>query len=267
MVPRTGATRVRLSLQNTGNVAWPGGAASPVLLGTSLPRNRVSGAAGDDWLSPTRAARLGATTAPGAAGSIEVTLHGAARPVGITPEGFEPLWAGVGWIEGAARTLNVVRVDPAVPRLAMLHAAPPATLTLVNDASGTSTLVVRLRNLGGAPWQVGVERLGTAGDAPYPLATAAWASPSRPPALASNANRPGTAAVHPGEIGEWRVPVAATGRRAGTYRLVLQAVSGATRYGPQVRTDVTVAAAAPRVAQQPGRPLFKGAGPRYVGRG
>ncbi|MEX2289312.1 MAG: SpoIID/LytB domain-containing protein [Mycobacteriales bacterium] len=263
VVPRTGSTTVRVQLTDTGNVAWPAGDSSPVLLGTSLPRNRASTAAGPGWLSPSRAVRLrsgSGAVAPGESGTFDVPLHGAGRPVGITAEGFEPLWSGFGWLEGAARTLNVVRVDPAVPRLAMLHAGPPGSLTLDSGDTGTTTLVVRLRNLGGAAWPVGSERLGTAGDAPYALATSAWASPSRPPALSLNANRPGTSAVHPGEIGEWRIPLSAKGRAAGSYRLALQAVSGTGRYGPQLVTDVTVTGTAERR-----RPVFKGSGPRYVG--
>jgi SpoIID/LytB domain protein len=263
VVPRQGSTAVRLQLKNSGNVTWPGGASSPVLIGTSLPRNRISSAVGDDWLSATRAARLAATTAPGASGTFDVTLHGGGHPVGIAAEGLEPLWSGHGWIEGAARTLNVVRVDPAVARLALLHAGPPASVSLGNDRTGTTELVVRLRNLGGSPWQVGSEELGTAGDVAYALATSAWSSPNRPPALSLNANRPGTSAVHPGEIGEWRIPLSATGAAAGTYRLVVQAVDGSARYGPQIATDVQVTGPAPERR----RPLFKGSGPRYVGAG
>lgn len=262
VVARNGKTPVRLQLKDTGNLAWPGD--GPVQLGTSGPRNRVSTAAGADWLSTSRATRLAAGTAIGGTGTFDLVLHGAGRPVGITPEAFEPLWAGQGWIEGAARTLNVVRVDPAISRLAMLHAGPPATVALAGD----TTLVVRLRNLGGSPWQVGVERLATVGDAPYALATVAWTSASRPPPLASNAVRPGVSAVHPGEIGEWRIPLSATGKPAGTYKLVLQAVTGTARYGPQVTTAVTVAGtAAPRATPTRSTPVFKGLGPRYVGRG
>ncbi len=260
VVARAGSTPVRLSYRDSGNVAWPG--AGPVQLGTSGPRNRVSTAAGGTWLSTSRAARLTADTPVGGTGAFELVLHGAGRPVGITPEAFEPVWAGTGWIEGAARTLNVVRVDPAVSRLAMLHAAPPATVAL----EGERTLVVRLRNLGGSPWQVGAERLIT--DRPFALSTSAWTSSTTPPALAANVVRPGTTAVHPGEIGEWRIPVSSTGKAAGTYRLVLQAITASARYGPQVASDVTVAAAvAPRATPVRRTPVFKGLGPRYVGLG
>ena len=205
-------------------------------LGTSGPRNRTSTAAGPTWLSGTRAAPLLATTPPGSTGAFDLVVNGNGRRVGITPEGFEPLWTGRGWLTGAARTFNVVRYDPAVSRLAARHSGPASTVSLARGAS--TTLVVRMRNLGGSPWPVGKERLGTSGDKAYALATSAWASPSRPPALSSNVVRPGASAVYPGEIGEWRIPL--TAKAAGTYDLVLQAVGATARYGPVLTTRVTV---------------------------
>jgi SpoIID/LytB domain protein len=271
VVPRGGATTIRMNYRATGNLSWPAGAISPVQLGTSAPRNRASASTGAGWTSPSRAQRLrgaldgSSAVAPGKEGTFDLRLHGNGQPAGLQTEVFEPVWGGVGWLDGASRSFDVVRVDPAVSRLAMLHTAPPATAALANDASGSTTLVVRLRNLGGAPWTVGAERLGTAGDAPYPLATSAWSSPSRPPALSLNVNRPGTTAVHPGEIGEWRIPLSATGKAPGSYRLVLQAVTGSGRYGPQLASDVTVTGTAAPAERR--RPVFKGSGPRYVGRG
>ncbi len=258
VVPRNGTSAVRITLRDTGNVGWPGGSTAPVQLGTSGPRNRTSIATGPSWLSGNRAARLGATTEPGSTGTFDLVVNGNGRPVGVTPEAFEPLWAGRDWLTGAARTFNVVRYDPAVSRLAALHSGPVSSATLA--AGATTTLVVRLRNLGGSPWPVGKEQLGTSGDKAYALATAAWASPSRPPALSSNAVRPGASAVYPGEIGEWRVPV--TARAAGTYDLVLQALGATARYGPVLTTRVTVTApATSRTGTTPRRSVFKGSGP------
>ena len=254
VIPRSGSTSVRLSLRDTGNVAWRGGAGGPVLLGTSGPRNRASMSTGPGWVSPNRAARLLADTAPGATGAFDLVLHGRGRGVGLTREAFEPLWSGHGWITGAARTFDVVRVDPAVSRLAAVHTAPAGAVTM--RPRGSATLVVRLRNLGGSPWTVGAERLGTSGDRASPFATPAWASPSRPPALAANTGRPGASSVFPGEVGEWRIPL--RGRASGTSDLVLQAVGKAARYGPVMTSRVTVSGGGA------GSSLFKGSGPAVL---
>jgi SpoIID/LytB domain protein len=270
VLPRTGSATVRMSYRATGNLFWPVGPTSPVQLGTSDPRNRASISGGSGWTSPSRAQRLRAAldgssaVAPGKDGTFDLLLHGNGQPVGLQTEVFEPLWGGVGWLEGARRSFDVVRVDPAVPRLAMLHTHLPATHELPNDGSGTSTLVVRLRNLGGAAWQVGSEQLATPEDARYRLATSAWSSASRPPALSLNVSRPGVGAVHPGEVGEWRIPLSAVDEDAGSYRLVLQAVDGSVRYGPRLVADVTVSDTIGRSERR--RPAFKGSGPRSVGR-
>ncbi len=236
VVPRSGAATVRLTARNTGNVAWPAGSNGPVLLGTAGPHDRRSPSQGTAWPTSTRAARLGgsADVQPAALGTFDLTLHGAGRPVGVTTEQFEPLWAGRTWMAGAIG-LNVVRVDPAVSRLATVHSYPQATTV---RKGATTTLVVRLRNLGGSPWTVGSELLQTA--AAEPLRTSAWRSATRPPALAANASRPGVSSVWPGEIGEWRVPLAGTA--AGTFRTTLRAVapSGAA-YGPALTTTTRVA--------------------------
>ncbi len=235
VVPRSGSTTVRLRATNTGNVVWP--TDGTVMIGTSGPRDRTSVSAGSTWPSGTRAARLLGSTPvrPGQAGSFDVVLSGGSRPVGVSFEQLEPVWAGRHWLDGAVTRLATVRVDPSVSRLASLHSVP-STLTIAKD--GSAVLVLRLRNLGGSPWRVGQELLTTA--APERLRTSAWLSPTRPPALAVNATRPSVKNVHPGEIGEWRVPLSARGRAAGTYRTTLQPVVGGRGYGPRTTTTTTV---------------------------
>ena len=239
VVPVTGSTTVRLTVRNTGNIAWPAGPSTPVRLGTSGPRERTSASYGGDWSSPTRPARLASAgaVAPGGTGVFDLVLHGGGRPVGVTSESFEPVWEGQRWLAGASTTLTVVRVDPSVPRLASVVTPPPAALRLSSAPTGTATMVVRLRNLGGAAWTVGRESLTTGSASPF--ATGAWLSRSRPPALALNASRPAATAVWPGEVGEWRVPVSAFRQVAGSRSLVLHPDG----YGPSVTTSVTVTAA------------------------
>jgi hypothetical protein len=233
---------VRLTARNTGNVTWPVGAGSPVRLGTSSPRDRASSFIGPTWSSASRADRVTADgpVTPGAVGTFDLVLSGGGRPVGVTTEAFEPLWEAKHWIDGDLTTFTVVRVDPAVSRLASLDRGPAAAVRTTTTAAGI-TLVVRLRNLGGSSWTVGKEWLATASGKGDPLRTSAWPYPTRPPAMAGNVTAPGQQSVRPGEIGEWRIPLSGLRRTPGTYSEAWQALGAAGRYGPVVRTTVTVA--------------------------
>jgi hypothetical protein len=241
VVPRAGSTDVRLQARNTGNVTWPAAPDTNVVLGTSGPRERASASAGAGWLSPKRPARLADTSpvAPGGVGSFGLTLYGANQPVGVTTESFEPAWEGMHWIDGAMTTLSIVRVDPNVSRLAALDKGPAATARMTTTASGI-TLVVRMRNLGGSAWTVGKEWLATSTGKADPLRTSAWPYPTRPPAMTANVTRPGVTAVYPGEVGEWRIPLSGRGKKPGTYVESWQALGPSGRYGPVVKTSVTV---------------------------
>ncbi|MDX6197681.1 MAG: stage sporulation protein [Actinomycetota bacterium] len=241
VVPRNGSTGVRLQARNTGNVTWPAAPDTNVVLGTSGPRERDSLSAGDTWLSAKRPARLSETSpvAPGSIGSFLLTLYGAGQQVGVTTESFEPAWEGRHWIDGALTTLSVVRVDPAVSRLAALEKAPPLTGRLSTTTSG-ATLVVRLRNLGGSTWAVGKEWLATTSGKADPLRTSAWPYPTRPPAMAGNVTRPGVGVVYPGEVGEWRIPLSGYRKPPGTYAEAWQPLGPTGRYGPVLKTSVTV---------------------------
>ena len=241
VLPRSGATTVRLRARNTGNVSWPAGSSTPVRLGTSGPRDRASTSVGTGWSSTKRANQLSGDSAvgPGSTGFFDLMLYGGGAAPGVTTEAFEPLWEGKHWIDGNVSTLTVVRTDPAVARLAGLDRAPAATVR-TTTVGGVLTLVVRLRNLGGSPWTVGKEWLATASGKADPLRTSAWPYPTRPPALAANASRSGQSAVYPGEIGEWRIPLSGRGKAPVTYAEAWQALGPAGRYGPVLRTTVTV---------------------------
>ncbi|HEU0131632.1 MAG TPA: SpoIID/LytB domain-containing protein [Mycobacteriales bacterium] len=253
VVPRTGTVSLRVRIKNTGNVAWPVNGA--VRLMTSDARGRESASAGSDWLSRTTVSPVtgvegvsGATSvAPGQVGVFPLTIHGNGLAAGVTTEAFEAAWNGYHWLDGAKATLRVVRVDPAVSRLAMLHAGPAASTRLVAYPGDRRTLVIRLRNLGGAAWPVaGSEVLATANPSGRAdaLRTSTWLSATQPGRLAANVSRPGVAAVYPGEVGEYRVPIDPTNRAAGTYGEWFQATAGATRYGPVAGTSVSLTAAA-----------------------
>jgi stage II sporulation protein D len=240
VVPVTGSTGVRVSAKNTGNVAWPAGATTPVVLGTSGPRDRTSVSADPTWVSPSRPVRMAGTAAvnPGGAGTFDLTLNGNSQPVGVTTESFEPLWEAKHWLDGASTPLTVVRVDPAASRLATVDDPPVSTLALTSAPSGTATLRVRLRNLGGQPWTLTEEGLSASAT---PLSTTAWSSPTTPPKLAGNVTRPGQSKVYPGEVGEWRVPLSAFRKAAGSYPVTVQPIGpGGATYGPKLTTKVTV---------------------------
>jgi SpoIID/LytB domain protein len=241
VVPIAGRTGVTVTARNTGNVTWPVGS-SPVRLGTSGPRGRSSTSSGSGWLSATRPSGLTSTNpvAVGQNGTFALTLNGNGRPAGVTKEAFEPLWEGRAWM-GPVTALTVVRTDPSKPRLASLETGLPSTVALTNAPNGTTSLTLRLRNLGGQPWTVGQERLGSTSTA---LSTAGWSSSTAPPALAANATRAGQAKVYPGEIGEWRIPLSAARKTPGSYPLRFQAKgSDGVPYGPMLTSTVTVAKA------------------------
>jgi hypothetical protein len=241
VLPRSGSTGVRLQARNTGNTTWPVGTGTPVRLGTSAPRDRASVSTGATWSSAKRADRLSGDTAvgPGATGIFDLTLYGGGQPVGVTTEAFEPLWEAKHWIDGDQTTLTIVRTDPAVSRLAGVDKAPAATFRTTTKTSGF-TLVIRLRNLGGSPWTVGKEWLATSNGKADPLRTSAWPYPTRPPAMAANVTRPGVKVVYPGEVGEWRIPLSGLRKAPGTYAESWQALGPAGRYGPVLKTTVTV---------------------------
>jgi SpoIID/LytB domain protein len=241
VVPVSGSTPLTFSIKNAGNVTWPITAAGPVRLGTDLPHNRISSSSGATWVDPgTRASSLtgSAPVAPGQIGQLGLVLNGNGEPLGATNEAFAPLWEGKSWITGAGASLVVVRVDPATPRQATVDTAPAAALNLTNAPTGVATLVIRLRNVGGSAWTVGSERLSATASE---LSTSAWPSGTDGPPLAVNVTRPSITAVYPGEVGEWRVPISASGKAPGTYPLNFRAMTpSGSAYGPIVSTSVKV---------------------------
>jgi SpoIID/LytB domain protein len=236
VVPRTGSTTVRIPSKNLGNITWPLG--GNVRLATSGDRNRSSVSAGSDWDAADRPARLAGTApvGPGASGSYDLVLHGNDKPAGTTVEAFEPVWDGEHWLDGAVTTLIVVRTDPASRVAERLYASPQ--VTLLNGPMGTTTVRVRLRNIGSSPWAVGDEGLTTTGASPF--RTPAWSSSSRPPALSSNLSRPGQPDVYPGELGEWLVPLSAFKVAAGSYSVGFRPVGPSGAYGPTSTVPVVV---------------------------
>ena len=250
LLPRSGFTAFQVKVKNTGNVDWPVGGA--VQLATSDPRYRESASTGESWVDKTSAARVSAVDGvsdatevqPGQVAVFAVTLYGNARAAGTTLESFEVKYAGYTWVLGSAVRLKVVRVDPAVSRLAEA-VSQPAAMRLLAYPGDRKTLVLRLRNIGGSAWPVGSDIAATHDGRADVLRTPAWASATRATTLAGNVSRPGLASVYPGEVGEYRIPIDPTNKPAATYRELFRAMNAATggRYGPSLGADVTVSAA------------------------
>lgn len=83
-------------LENTGNKPWT----SATKLGTTVPRDRASIFAGDDWLAPNRAAAIAGTVAPGANGTFTFAFDGptgAACVPGMYSEHFGVVQEGTAW--------------------------------------------------------------------------------------------------------------------------------------------------------------------------
>ena len=248
VVPRHGSVTVNVRIRNTGNVNWPVNGA--VVLATSGPRGRASDSYGTGWPSPSVAARVksvegvsGATVVkPGQVGVFPVTIHGNGRTVGLRPEAFEAKYTGWAWLASSAVTLKAVRVDPSLSRVAE-RVSQPGPMSLLAYPGDKRTMVVRLRNLGGAAWPVaGSEVIATHDGRQDLLRTDAWLSATTASRLSANVSRPGVTSVHPGEVAEYRIPLDPTNVPAGTYGEWFRAMASA-RYGPAVGADVTVSAA------------------------
>ncbi len=253
VVPRYGTTSVTVKIRNTSNVSWPLNAG--VRLATSDARGRESASAGAEWLSKSVVGPVtgvdgvdGATAVlPGQIGLFPLTLHGNAHSVGVTTESFEAIYAPYHWLDGAKLKLKVTRADTRISRVAQLVSQPSAVKVLAYPGDKRS-LVLRVRNLGGAIWQVnGDDIAATANpvDRVDALKTGAWASATRATRLAANVSRPGATGVYPGEVGEYRVPIDPTNKTAAAYGEWFQpmVVSTGLRYGPVLGTTVTVSAA------------------------
>jgi SpoIID/LytB domain protein len=251
VVPRHGSTTFSVKVKNAGNVNWP--LKGAVVLATSAERGRESVSTGPGWTSPTVVGPAtsvdgvsGATSIrPGQTAVFPVTFYGNGRTVGLRPEAFEVKYTGWAWVASSAVTVRAVRVDPSLSRVAEKVSQPSAQRVLAYPGD-KRTLVVRLRNLGGTAWPVGGgEVIATDNGREDLLRTGVWLTTRRATPLAANVTRPGVAAVYPGEVAEYRVPIDPTNKAAGTYGEWFKAMvsSSGTRYGPAAGADVTVSAA------------------------
>lgn len=249
-VARAGRTSVRLLFKNTGNLSWPVG--GPVRLATSGARNRLSASSGPGWLTRNRAAAVSGVledadaraVAPGQTAFIDVNLYGNNRAAGSSTETFELIWEAQAWLAKSSVALTVARIDTTVSRVAELVTAPSAAVRLVDFPRGTTTLTLRVRNLGANAWRVGgTDVLGIAAASGAALRSPGWIAATRTTRL-SRAAGGADGLVYPGEVGEWRVPISAFRKRPGVVSAAFQPVNMTSRlfYGPKTGSKVTIVA-------------------------
>lgn len=81
-----------IEMRNTGTATWD----SRTRLATTVPRDRSSPFAGDDWVGPNRPAAVTGTVPPGGTFRFEFTLHAPLTP-GRYDEHFGMVQEGVAW--------------------------------------------------------------------------------------------------------------------------------------------------------------------------
>jgi uncharacterized protein (TIGR03382 family) len=108
-----------ITMTNTGTKAWNG----DTRLGTTMPRDRESMFAGDDWLSPDRPAAIDGTVAPGDDGTFSFSFQGPTGDAcvpGTYHEHFGLVQENVGWFSDPPEDqieaqIQLVAADPDAP--------------------------------------------------------------------------------------------------------------------------------------------------------
>jgi hypothetical protein len=207
---------------------------------------------GRGWVSRNRAAKVSSVledpnsrfVAPGQTGVVELSVFGNNRPAGSTTEKFELVWDGQSWMSTSVTTLRITRIDTRVSRVAELVSAPRTPVHLVDHPRGTTTLTLRVRNLGANAWRVGgSDVLGVTSPGTSALRHPQWINAIRTTRLARNVSRSADL-VYPGEVGEFRVPISAFRKGAGVRTANFRAINMTSRvwYGPSTSTQVRIAA-------------------------
>jgi subtilisin family serine protease len=198
IVAAGGRTALTFDLVNAGGRAWSSVGPNPVLLAPSRPNDRVSAFfTPGTWLSPSRAAPIGAGGAqPGEVARFTAVLSAPAEP-GIYREYFRLVADGLGWFNDLGLYCDVT----VLPSTAWLAADARVTAPAVLQPGATARVIVQARNVGTETWRRDGPtpfRLGT--DGPRDRASAlydprSWLGPGRI-ALAE-------AEVPPGAIGSF----------------------------------------------------------------
>jgi uncharacterized protein (TIGR03382 family) len=122
----------QITMKNTGTKAWD----ADTRLGTTMPRDRESMFADDQWLSPDRPAAIDGTVAPGDDGTFSFSFQGPTGDAcvpGTYHEHFGIVQENVGWFSDPPEDqiealIQLVPADPDAP--------PPTTMTPDDEMGG-----------------------------------------------------------------------------------------------------------------------------------
>lgn len=246
---------IEFHLKNTGTETWYHNGATPMKLGTSGPRDRLSGFStgmlGQGWSSANRIAML-ADTPPGGVGVFRAIFNNGAVPPGMYAERFTPVIDGRGWLADKDLWLQVgVRPPQYSAQWAGQNVFTTISPTATTGTDSARYLLpgqrlnakVYVRNTGDYAWTSGGPnpvRLGTArandrnsafvttGVGSIP-ASENWLSNNRPSGIdgrydpGSNTITP-TGTINPGEIGVFSFAFTAP-NQPGTHREYFQPVA------------------------------------------
>jgi hypothetical protein len=213
-----------ITLKNSGEKSWD----TNTKLGTTQPHDRASAFADSSWLSPSRAAHVTGTVAPGGTFKFSFNFHAPAK-AGTYTEYFDLVEEGVAWFSDAGQggppdnqiEAQIVVTLPKYSGAFVAQSFPAADKTPLSVTIGdTVEEWIDLKNVGSETWKAGVTKLApTPRDQASPLATAEWLSPTRVSTL--------TADVAPGATGRFMIPLTATvaGDYTQTFALVDEGVT------------------------------------------
>ena len=212
-----------IELKNTGRKAWT----DQTRLGTTQARDRASVFADKSWLSPSRAAEVTGTVAPGASYKFQFNLRAPNKP-GTYLEYFGVVDEGVAWFGDPTQggppdnqlEVQIVVTAPEYRGDFSSQSFPLAPAPLTAHAGDVVDGFIELTNSGTRPWTAGTTKLApTPRDKASAFADPSWLSPTRAATLARD--------VAPGSTGRFafKLRAAAVGDFEATFGLVQEGVT------------------------------------------
>lgn len=200
---KTGETKqVWIEIKNTGASTWKNSGDNAIKIGTVRKRDRKSNLRAGSWLSDNRVASMAeAEVAPGSVGRFvfDITLNTLAS--GNYREYFGLVAEGVTWFEGFEFFIDV-NAAPAIITGEVVTSPAPITI----KAGETQSVSLKLKNTGDVTWAISgpnAVKVGTAKlfDRNSLFRSSSW--------LSGNRIATATAAVAPGDTGEFNFTISA----------------------------------------------------------